>query len=149
MLLSCSDQANLAYGYFLYSDEWYVIEADKYGELHADWLDPEDISRSIHRKLLTADGMSDVEYEEIKHSEERVLMKRTGIGIDLFGHWERSGSAYFLHAGTVQVAYTQQACAVAMDKPKDADERLAWALSALSITPNQESAQWMIYPKYI
>lgn len=143
--MSCHEHAHLAYGYFLFdSEDWKIAERD----FLPPWLDESDIFRSIHRRLLLADGMSESEYEEQKYHEDRLLMGRRNLGLDLFGHFERDGCAYFLHAGPVQQAYAYEPRPVSLDTPPGAVENLVWAISVLGITPIQETPQWMMYPSY-
>ena len=147
--MSCHEQAHLAYGYPLFVfDEWKIAEAEVWRHFPPPWLDENDIHRSVHRKLLLADGMDPEGYEAQRFHEDRLLMGRKSLGLDLFGNFERSGSGYFLHAGPVQVAYAYAPRPVLSSVPHNADENLAWAVSVLEITPLQPEPQWMIYPSY-
>ena len=148
--MSCSEIANLAYGFFLGTDEeWAVEEADEYGSLDRPWANDDPID-GIYRALLQASILASTEIEKEAFSGmERTVQERWNLKVDLFANFERQGAAYFLMAGKKQTASSLTAEPVTLTLPKDADTVLLWAVRVLEISPIQKTPQWMLYPTYI
>jgi hypothetical protein len=148
--MTCSEQANLAYGFFLGTDEgWAVEEADEYGSLDRSWANDDPVD-SIYQALLLDDGLTPEEIERLGWTGmEAAVQERWNLKVDLFGNFERQGSAYFLMAGEEQKAEAWTAQPVDLTVPRNADINLRAALRILNITPKQRHPQWMLYPTYI
>ena len=149
--MSQSTDGLLAYGYDLgCSEEWKVREATgEYGELVLPWYTEEDdegeggeggdFPDAAQKTLRAAGGFTGDGYDGRREADER-----TGVTIETYcsdGYPMYVLSAKTLEAGRGDIIDATES----LGADRSAwDERLAWALKALGLTPVQEKPAWLL-----
>jgi hypothetical protein len=155
-----STNAVLAYGYDLGSDEdWKIQEASgEYGELQLDWLttagdteDDEDagfIAQAKKRLLAQIAGFTETDWQ-VEGFFTRQDEAEKSLGVEFKSYCSGDYPMYVLaaHAITVHRGDSQllDLAALAADPAANGwDEKLQAALTALGITPTQQTPGWVL-----
>lgn len=140
----------LAYGYNLGGGdgEWQVAEADEYGGLTVDWLDPESedgVETAIEERMLASVGFTEQWQPGIDGYFDRKKAAEARLGVELESYCSGDYPMYLLAAtGSVQTAYRGDCDPASFDIDPSWDGKLAAALAALGMTPTQDQAKWLL-----
>lgn len=154
--MGISTNGILAYGYDLGSegDGWSVREVDDYGQLTTPWApdedeDDADMESIVERVLLEAVGFTETDYWADGYYERKRAAEAT-VGVELVAYCSGEYPMYVLAASSTSVrrGFVETIDPATMTDTAAMDERLAWALGVLCITPMQEAPAWLLASYY-
>lgn len=133
--MGTSTNGILAYGYDL-GEDWGGV--NEYDRPEPDWYDDaKGWEESASHALMKAAG---VETHSHWISDDE-LLKATGVCFDTY-----CSDRYPMRllVAKTQTCYRGDADPIDLTLPDNADERLAWALGVLGITPKADKPQWLL-----
>ncbi|MBT2449459.1 hypothetical protein J7F03_20680 [Streptomyces sp. ISL-43] len=151
--MSTSTNAVLAYGYNLGGDDagWTFRETGEYGEPNLDWYDNEaedDFATAAEARLLASVGLTEKWGDNPDGGfweREKAAKARLAVELDSYCHVEHpmyvlAAKVITVYRGDAKILDPTELAAI----PPEWDERLAAAVAALGITPDQERPGWVL-----
>jgi hypothetical protein len=147
-----STNAILAYGYDLggENDGWNVNEADEYGGLRLGWWNGnEDFIEAAKERLLAelaglteTDWQADGYFERKREAEAQLGVKFASYCSADYPMWLLAATTITVHRGDVKML---DLAALQQEPAENGwDAKLAGALTALGLTPNQKQPGWLL-----
>lgn len=161
--MGSSPRAHLAYGYDLGNGEGFkAAERDEFGGPHLPWLpvdededaDPADFGEELEKALLASIGFTETDWRaEGYHNRKRTAKQQLGVHLHFSGGEESTGWVLVATGSESSVDWDET---MGLDpgelirRPNRElwDTKLAYALTALGITPTQDGPKWLVYPSY-
>lgn len=138
--MGTSTNGILAYGYDLGED---FAGLSDYERNEPAWYDEsEGWQESAEKALLAAHGFTETDWQVDGYfARKKAAEEEMGVELDTYCSGDYP---MFLLAAKVQTCYRGDADPVDLTLPDNADERLAWALGVLGITPKADRPQWLL-----